>query len=92
MIEGRLQDLVDTATVSHFKTLLERIESRQAVISVVGLGYVGLALARVFADAGFRVLGIDIDEELAAKYPFKEYAFGGAWDTIRRADGSMVKP
>ena len=37
-------------------------------------------------------LGIDIDEELAAKYPFTEYAFGGAWDTIRRADGSMVKP
>jgi len=37
-------------------------------------------------------LGIDIDEELAAKFPFKERAFGGAWDTVRRADGSMVKP
>lgn len=37
-------------------------------------------------------LGIDIDEELAAKFPFKEREFGGAWDTVRRADGSMVKP
>ena len=37
-------------------------------------------------------LGIDIDEELATKYPFKEREFGGAWDTVRRADGTMVKP
>ena len=37
-------------------------------------------------------LGIDVDEELAAKFPFKELEFGGAWDTVRRADGSMVKP
>ena len=37
-------------------------------------------------------LGIDIDEKLAAKFPFKERAYGGAWDTVRRADGSMVKP
>ena len=37
-------------------------------------------------------LGIDINEELAAKFPFKESAYGGAWDTVRRADGSVVKP
>ncbi|MSQ09044.1 MAG: starvation-sensing protein RspA [Dehalococcoidia bacterium] len=37
-------------------------------------------------------LGIDIDEKLAAKYPFRERAFGGAWDTVRRADGTVVKP
>jgi mannonate dehydratase len=37
-------------------------------------------------------LGIDVDEDLAAKFPFKEREFGGAWDTVRRADGSMVKP
>ena len=37
-------------------------------------------------------LGIDIDEEMAAKFPFKEREFGGSWDTVRRADGSMVKP
>ena len=37
-------------------------------------------------------LGIDVDEELAAKYPFKDRAFGGAWDTVRRADGTVVRP
>ena len=37
-------------------------------------------------------LGIDIDESMAKKFPFKERIYGGAWDTIRRADGGMVKP
>ena len=37
-------------------------------------------------------LGIDIDEELAKKYPLKERVWGGAWDTVRRADGGVVKP
>lgn len=37
-------------------------------------------------------LGIDMNEELAAKYPFKEREFGGAWDTVRRADGAVVRP
>ena len=37
-------------------------------------------------------LGIDVDEKMAAKFPFKEREFGGAWDTVRRADGAMVKP
>ena len=37
-------------------------------------------------------LGIDIDESNAAIFPFKDRAYGGAWDTVRRADGSVVKP
>ncbi len=37
-------------------------------------------------------LGIDVDEALAAKFPFRERAYGGAWDTVRRADGSVVRP
>ncbi len=37
-------------------------------------------------------LGIDIDEDMAAKFPHKPREFGGAWDTVRRADGGMVKP
>jgi len=38
-----------------------RIASRSAVVGVVGQGYVGLPLALVFAEAGFRVLGFDVD-------------------------------
>ena len=37
-------------------------------------------------------LGIDVDEGLAAEFPFKDRAYGGAWDTVRRADGSVVRP
>ena len=42
-------------------TLLEKIETRQAIISIIGLGYVGLPLAAIFVEAGFRVIGIDVD-------------------------------
>jgi UDP-N-acetyl-D-glucosamine dehydrogenase len=41
--------------------LLRRIESRQAKVGVVGMGYVGLPLAVAFAQAGFAVTGIDVD-------------------------------
>jgi UDP-N-acetyl-D-glucosamine dehydrogenase len=41
---------------------LERLfESKQAVIGIVGLGYVGLPLALAAQVAGFRVVGFDID-------------------------------
>ena len=38
------------------------IENRTAIVGITGLGYVGLPLAVVFAEAGFQVVGIDIDE------------------------------
>lgn len=37
-------------------------------------------------------LGIDINEELAAKYPFPEHPLNGAWPPVRRIDGTVVKP
>ena len=52
--------------MSHFDDLLKKIQSRQARVGVVGLGYVGLPLAVEFANAGFAVTGIDIDEAKVA--------------------------
>jgi UDP-N-acetyl-D-glucosamine dehydrogenase len=43
--------------------LLRRIESREAKVGIVGLGYVGLPLAVEFAEAGFTVIGIDVTAE-----------------------------
>ncbi len=43
--------------------LIRRIEAREARIGVVGLGYVGLPVAVAFADAGFQVVGIDLNPE-----------------------------
>ena len=37
-------------------------------------------------------LGIDIDEALAAKYPFPEHRYNGAWEAIRMDDGTVVRP
>lgn len=47
---------------SHYQTLLKRIKSGDAVIGVVGMGYVGQPLALRYADAGYQVLGFDIDQ------------------------------
>ena len=41
--------------------LREKIKHRSAKIAVIGLGYVGLPVACSFAEAGFEVVGVDID-------------------------------
>lgn len=42
-------------------SLQKKIENNQAVVGVIGLGYVGLPLLRAFWQAGLRVIGFDID-------------------------------
>jgi UDP-N-acetyl-D-glucosamine dehydrogenase len=41
--------------------LVERLQKRDATVGVLGLGYVGLPLARAFGEAGYRVIGFDVD-------------------------------
>ena len=33
-------------------------------------------------------LGVDLDEALAAKYPFPDDPYNGGWPEVRRADGT----
>ena len=47
--------------------LKEKLETRQARIGVIGLGYVGLPLAVEFAKAGFDVTGFDVDGSKVAE-------------------------
>ena len=42
-------------------SLLQRINNKEAVIGVFGLGYVGLPLALCFAEANYKVIGFDTD-------------------------------
>lgn len=42
--------------------LLSKIENRNAVVGVVGLGYVGLPLAVEKAKAGYKVIGFDVQQ------------------------------
>lgn len=46
--------------------LAARVESRQAEVGVVGLGYVGLAAAASLASAGHRVTGVELRPERVA--------------------------
>jgi len=47
--------------------LKDKIKSRNAMIGIIGLGYVGLPIARAFTGRGFRVIGFDIDSEKVEK-------------------------
>ena len=43
--------------------LIKKLKNKDARVAILGLGYVGLPLAVVFAEAGFRVTGIDPDSQ-----------------------------
>lgn len=49
------------ATQHDLPQLLERIEGHEALVGILGLGYVGLPLGLAFAESGFKVLGFDVD-------------------------------
>src|SRR5438128_1688864 len=44
-----------------------RLANRTANVGIIGLGYVGLPLALLFADAGFPVTGFDVDAQKVEK-------------------------
>jgi UDP-N-acetyl-D-glucosamine dehydrogenase len=49
-----------------YEKLLSKIDKKNALISVIGLGYVGLPLAVELANTGFKVLGLEVDPAKAA--------------------------
>lgn len=52
---------------AHLQQLTAKLRDRTAVVGIIGLGYVGLPLTLRYAEAGFRVLGIDIDSAKVEK-------------------------
>jgi len=62
-------------------------------ISVIGLGRAGLPLASVIADAGFQVLGIDLDKERCKQINNRESTFvdePGLNDLIKKHGGKNL--
>lgn len=53
--------------MSSIELLKLKLQNKSALIGVVGLGYVGLPLLLRYVEAGYRVLGLDIDQEKIAK-------------------------
>ena len=52
---------------SIMQATIEKLQQKEALIGVVGLGYVGLPLMLRYNAIGFRVLGIDIDDSKVRK-------------------------
>jgi UDP-N-acetyl-D-glucosamine dehydrogenase len=63
--------------------LAAKIVDKSARVAVIGLGYVGLPLAVGFAKAGYRVLGLEVDERKAA-------ALNGGKSYIQDVDSSEL--
>jgi len=49
--------------ISALDAFQEKIATRTARVGVIGLGYAGLPLAMSFAEAGFDVVGLDLNED-----------------------------
>ena len=72
--------------MTHHAELLEKLRSREALIGIVGLGYVGLPLSLTYSEVGFRVLGFDIDQAKAdAINNGQSYIDHIEWERVSRA-------
>ena len=49
------------------QTLITKLQNKSAIIGIIGLGYVGLPLSLRYAEAGYKVIGFDIDPNKAQK-------------------------
>ena len=49
-----------------FFELWRKVEIKTRVVSIIGLGYVGLTLGLVLADSGFKVVGVDSNDKIVA--------------------------
>lgn len=47
--------------------ILNKIERKEAIVGIIGMGYVGLPLAILSSNCGFQTIGFDIDEEKTKK-------------------------
>ena len=74
----------------HEDRFIAKVTERQAIVAVVGLGYVGLPLALSFAEVGFQVLGLDVDDEKVRKIAHKESYIGHiSSERLRGASGLL---
>lgn len=62
-----MTDVSNTALAAAESNLVAALATGRARVGVVGLGYVGLPAACLFAEAGFAVVGIDLDAARVAK-------------------------
>src|SRR5215210_3146823 len=80
-----------TELLSTTATFDERLKTREAKIGIVGLGYAGLPLAMAFAETGFEVTGIDVNESrVAALKEGRSYLVDVPVERVGRIDGRLT--
>ena len=84
-----LQRLV-SKVLSPETTFDDRIAQRTATVGIVGLGYAGLPLAMAFAEAGFDVTGIDLNEgRVRAVQSHESYLVDAPAERYENLDGEL---
>ncbi|CAH0119018.1 UDP-N-acetyl-D-glucosamine 6-dehydrogenase [Paenibacillus sp. CECT 9249] len=74
---------------SRYQTLKDLIETKNAKVGIIGLGYVGLPLAMQMVKAGYSVYGIDInDQKLASLQNGKSYIHDVSDEELQEANDS----
>lgn len=56
-----------SVAISPKSTVLEKLEAAETQVGIIGLGYVGLPLALTMREAGFPVIGFDVNAERVQK-------------------------
>jgi UDP-N-acetyl-D-glucosamine dehydrogenase len=75
----------DSHPEPHHAALLKKINAGAAHVGIIGLGYVGLPLARAFTDRGIAVLGFDVDPTKVIKLQRGESYIGHIADEVVRS-------
>src|SRR5208337_1895065 len=77
-------DVAASGRKTQHAVLLSKIESGTVRVGIIGLGYVGLPLARAFSDQGIAVLGFDVDPVKIGKLERGQSYIGHIPDAIIR--------
>src|ERR687898_605042 len=81
-----MSDVISSAP----RTFDHQIATREATLGIVGLGYAGLPLAMTFAEAGFDVVGVDLNQDrVDAIRQGRSYLVDVPGERYERLDGHL---
>lgn len=77
--------------MDYYKKLYQKIDQQKSTVTVIGMGYVGLPLALLFAQQGIRVFGLDLDgKKISTLRSGQSYISDIASKEVKTAVGSKL--